>query len=59
MKRLSRDTYTTVLDPRLPPAITIASGEELLVETWDAYMGVWGANEEPRVLGPAIGPIEV
>jgi len=28
MKRLSRDKYTTVLDPTLPAAITIASGEE-------------------------------
>ena len=47
MQRLSRDQYTTVLDPTLPPAITIASGEELLVETWDAYQGVWGADQEP------------
>ena len=31
MKRLSRDKYTTVLDPTLPPTITIASGEELVV----------------------------
>jgi len=59
MKRLSRDKFTTVLDPQLPPAITIASGEDLLVETWDAYMGVWGAHEEPRVMGPAMGPIAV
>jgi amidase len=59
MKRLSRDKYTTVLDPKLSPAITIASGEELLVETWDAYMGVWGANEQPSVMGPATGPIAV
>src|SRR4029453_850097 len=59
MQRLSRDCYTTVLDPHLSPAITIASGDELVVETWDAYMGVWGAEEEPRVLGPATGPIAV
>jgi len=59
MKRLSRDKFTTVLDPKLPPAITVASGEELLVETWDAYMGVWGADKEPRVMGPATGPIAV
>jgi hypothetical protein len=37
MQRLSRDKYTIVLDPTLSPAITIASGEELVVETWDAY----------------------
>jgi amidase len=59
MKRLSRDKFTTVLDPTLQPAITVASGEELVVETWDAYMGVWGANEQPTVMGPATGPIAV
>jgi amidase len=59
MKRLSREQYTTVLDPTLPPALTITSGEELVVETWDAYMGVWGAHEQPTVMGPATGPIAV
>jgi amidase len=59
MQRLSRDKYTTVLDPTLPPAITIASGEELVVETWDAYKGVWGADQEPPEVGAAAGPIAV
>src|SRR2546428_668798 len=59
MQRLSRDQYTTVLDPSLPPAITIASGEELVVETWDAYKGVWGADQEPPEVGAATGPIAV
>ena len=59
MKRLSRDKYTTVLDPTLPPAITIASGEELVVETWDAYKGVWEADREPPEVGAATGPIAV
>jgi amidase len=59
MQRLSRDKFTTVLDPKLQAAITIASGDELIVETWDAYMGVWGANEQPTVMGPATGPIAV
>jgi amidase len=59
MKRLSRDKYTTVLDPALPPAITIASGEELVVETWDAYKGVWEADREPPEVGAATGPIAV
>src|SRR5919108_790971 len=59
MQRLSRDKYTTVLDPALPPAITIASGEELVVETWDAYKGVWGADQEPPEVGAAAGPIAV
>jgi len=59
MQRLSRDVFTTILDPQLPPAITVASGETLQVETWDAYMGVWGADEEPSVTGPATGPIAI
>ena len=59
MKRLSRDKYTTVLDPALPPAITIASGEALVVETWDAYKGVWGADQQPPEVGAATGPIAV
>lgn len=59
MKRLSRDQYTTVLDPSLVPALTIASGEEILVETWDAYKGVWGEEQEPPELAPATGPIAV
>jgi amidase len=59
MQRLSRDAYTTVLDPQLAPAITVASGETLLVETWDAYMGTWEADREPQVTGPATGPIAV
>src|SRR5919206_517597 len=59
MQRLSRDKYTTVLDPTLPAGITIASGEELVVETWDAYKGVWGADQEPPEVGAATGPIAV
>ena len=39
--------------------MTITSGEELVVETWDAYMGVWGAHEQPTVMGPATGPIAI
>ena len=37
MKRLSRDNHIYVLDPAGGPAITIGSGEELMVETWDAF----------------------
>ena len=61
MKRLSRQHVIYVLDPGNPPAITIDSGEELLVETWDAFEGI----RDPAVLqarplkGPAIGPIYV
>ena len=40
MKRLSRENHIYVLDPDNSPAITINSGEELMVETWDAFEGV-------------------
>lgn len=59
MQRLSRDQYTTILDATLAPAITIASGDELLVETWDAYQGEWRADHTPSVVAPATGPIAV
>jgi amidase len=39
--------------------MTVVSGETVVVETWDAYMGAWGADEEPKVSGPATGPIAV
>ena len=61
MKHLSRDNHIYVLDPAGTPAITIRSGEELMVETWDAFVGV----RDPAVLearslkGPATGPIYV
>ena len=59
MKRLSRDKFTTDLGPSQPPAVTIASGEELAVETWDAFMGDWETPDEDRLRGPASGPIFV
>ena len=37
MKHLSRDRRIYFLDPEAEPAITIDSGEELIVETWDAF----------------------
>ena len=61
MKTLSRDNLIYFLEPDAKPAITIDSGEELMVETWDAFEGV----RDPEVLtaralkGPAIGPIYV
>jgi amidase len=39
MQRLTRDHRIYFLDPENPPAITIDSGEELVVETWDAFEG--------------------
>jgi amidase len=61
MRTLGREHHIYVLDPANPPAITIDSGEELMVETWDAFEGV----RDPEVLqaaslkGPATGPIYV
>ena len=61
MKRLTKDKHVYVLDPKATPAITIASGEELIVETWDAFEG----ELDPQVIdarpinGPATGPIYV
>jgi len=61
MKRLSRDNRIYVLDPRNPPAISIDSGEELMVETWDAFEGARDPKslEESALRGPATGPIYV
>ena len=61
MKRLDREHRIYVLDPDNAPAMTIESGEELMVETWDAFEGI----RDPAVLdarhlrGPATGPIFV
>ena len=61
MKRIGREHHIYVLDLGNDPAITVDSGEELMVETWDAFEGV----RDPDVLqarslkGPATGPIYV
>ena len=61
MKRLTKDKHVYVLDPQAAPAITIASGEELIVETWDAFEGERDpvTLETRGVRGPATGPIHV
>jgi amidase len=61
MKQLGRDHHIYFLEPEAEAAITLQSGEELLVETWDAFEGVrdpvvLGAKS---LLGPATGPIAV
>ena len=61
MQRLTRDNIIYFLEPGNQPAVTIDSGDELMVETWDAFEGV----RDPEILeakslkGPAIGPIYV
>jgi amidase len=61
MKRLSRDHHIYFLDPEAPPAITIDSGDELMVETWDAFEGLRDPTlaDERLLKGPASGPIRV
>jgi len=61
MKRLGREHHIYILDPQASPAITIESGEELMVETWDAFEGIRNpvALEEKALRGPATGPIYV
>ena len=61
MKSLSREKRIYFLDPEGEPAITIDSGEELMVETWDAFEGLRDPVQlDARALkGPATGPIYV
>ncbi len=61
MKNLSREKRIYYLDPEAEPAITIDSGEELMVETWDAFEGLRDPLQlDARALkGPATGPIYV
>ena len=64
MKRLTKDHYIYDLDPNANPAITIASGEELIVETWDVFQGLRDSpsiveSQKEVVNGPVTGPIYV
>ena len=61
MKRLTRDRRIYTLDPVASPAISIASGDELMVEAWDAFEGLRdaGAFDERAIKGGATGPIYV
>jgi amidase len=61
LQRLSRERRIYVLDPNNPPAASIDSGDELIVETWDAFEGVRDPArlEERALVGPATGPIYV
>ena len=58
---LSREKRIYYLDPEGEPAITIDSGEELMVETWDAFEGLRDPVQlDAKALkGPATGPIYV
>ena len=61
MKRLTKDKRIYALDPEAAPAVTIASGEDLVVEAWDAFEGRRdpAAFDESAIKGGATGPIGV
>ena len=61
MKRISRDHFVTILAPENPPALKITSGEEVMVETWDAFKGVRDASElsADSLVAPVTGPIYI
>ncbi len=59
MKRYPRDRYVNTLDPATQPRLEVDSGEEVVAETWDAFMGAWSPGAEREILGPVAGPIAV
>jgi amidase len=61
LQRVSRETRIYTLDPDNRPAAIIRSGDEMMVETWDAFEGVRDAAllSERTLRGPATGPIYV
>src|SRR5262249_37022707 len=61
LQRVRRETRIYTLDPDNRPAATIRSGDEMIVETWDAFEGVRDAAllSERTLRGPATGPIYV
>ena len=54
MKTISREHRIYVLQPENEPAITIDDGEELIVESWDAFEGIRepGILQEKSLKGP-------
>ena len=61
MKSISREHRIYILHPENEPAVTIDSGDDLMVETWDAFEGIRepGVLQEKSLKGPATGPIYV
>jgi amidase len=59
MNRLAREQFINTLDPRTEPRLRVNSGDEVVAETWDAFMGTWSAGEEREILGPVAGPVAV
>ena len=61
MKQISRDNHIYMLEPEASPAIVIDSGDDLMVETWDAFEGIRDPDvlEAKSLKSPATGPIWV
>ena len=61
MKHLTKDRYVYELGPKVIPAITIDSGDELLCETHDAFEGLRDivAISQGGPQAPVTGPINV
>ena len=61
MKFMSRERRIYVLRPENEPAVIINDGDDLMVETWDAFEGIRepGVLQEKSLKGPATGPIYV
>ena len=58
MKTLSRDQRIYILRPENEPAIVIDDGDDLLVETWDAFEGIRdpGVLQEKSLKAPPPAP---
>jgi len=59
MHVLTRDQYTTTLDQAVPPKLVVESGDEIQVDTWDAFMGNWAPGAKRDIMGAMAGPIAV
>ena len=59
MKSISPGHRIDVLHSENKPTVAIDSGNDLMVETWDAFEGIRepGALQEKSLKDPATGPI--
>jgi len=65
MRRLTRDQIIYSFNPAHPPAATVAAGDEICFETWDARTGTIRSERDlfdrphPKGPNPATGPVFV
>lgn len=61
MKSISHNHRIYILHSENKPTVTIDSGDDLMVETWDAFESIHepGALQEKSLKHPATGPIYV